>query len=312
MSHAQSKSLSARTRTLSNGTTITDQRHIAGSNGAGITPAVSIAPWQGARAGLGLNYDNVRYDKNHSPGEDAIGFGGTFTFNQILTPDVSFGLSAGVRQPFNYYTAGVEFANVPYVGKWVLGIDGAYTVGKNTLPNTWNIGLSANLALDSRCEAAPLYKDQVHYKDQVRYKDQPVPVKDHLVGYTADPAVYMPQVLAIPDEKKITTEVVEEGCSATLPTLTGVAIPAIFNFLIATTSTSDAAPSFSPSSGLTYSISPSGLLTGGNTLTIDPNTGVITAVNGGSDDSLTATVTATNSCGQSVSTTVLVDISNIS
>ena len=230
------------------------------------------------------------------------------TFNQIVTQDVSFGLLAGFRQPFNNYGADVKFANVPYFGRWVLGLDGDYVSGKNTLPNTWNVGLSANYAFDNRVEPAPVYKDAGNFKDR-GYKDQMQPVKDDLIPYTADPAVYMPQVLAVPDER-VDLETIQPTpapqCSATIPTLTGIAIPTITTFT-GTTSTGDAAPSFSPSSGLIYSITPSGNLGSNNTLSIDPTTGVITAANGGlNSNTVTATVTATNACGVAVSTPVTV------
>lgn len=309
VSHAPSKSLHTVHGTFINSSGVfasfADQRRVAGSNGAGITPALSIAPWQGARAGLGLNYDNVRYNTNYTSNHDAKGFGGTFTFNQVLTQDVDLDLGVAVRQPFNNYTAGLGFANVPYFGKWVLGIDGEYTSGKNTLPNTWNIGLSANYFLDQRSEVAPVYKDQAHYKDR-SFKDAQ-PIRDDLVKYTADPAVYMPQVLAIPDEG---FESPDPVCSP-VPTLTGVPIPPIDNEALGSTLTVNAGPSFSPSSGLTYTITPSAPLTFGNTLTINPTTGVISAFNGGGSDSITATVTATNACGIAVTSTPVIITYNI-
>lgn len=275
LSHAPSKSL--------NGT-----RRIAGSTAGGIVPALSVAPWQGARTGLGLNYDNVNYDKKYSPSQDAHGLGGTFTFNQVLTQDVDLHLGVGVRQPFNNYVAGLTFANVPYFGMWVVGLDGAYTAGKNTLPNTWNIGLSANYALDSR--VAPVMKGQGNMKDT--FKD--TAIHDDLVKYTAAPAVYMPQVLAIAEE---------DICTGT--TLTGVPIPSI-TVGGGDTATANAAPSFSPSSGLTYTITPNATLIGANALSINPTTGVITANGGGNEQIITATVTANNGCA-SASTTVTVE-----
>lgn len=298
LSHAPSKTLGNRFGFVSTGPGATssflDHRRIAGSNAAGIVPAVSIAPWNGSRAGLGLNYDNVRYDKKYAPNEDAKGLGGTFTFKQLVATDVELGLSAAVRQPFNNYAADVAFANVPFFGKWVLDVDGEYTAGKNTLPNTWNIGLSANYALDQRCQAAP-----VTYKDKVMYKD--APIGDDLVSYTADPAVYLPQVLAIPDED---VQIPAPSCT-NVPTLTGVPIPAL-SAPVGGSDTSAAAPSFA-GSGITFSISPpTPALPAGDTLTINPTTGVITADNQSGSTSaqdVTATVTATTSCG-SVSTTV--------
>lgn len=295
LSHAPSKSLSAVKGVGVIGgvkSNFTDQRHIAGSNGAGITPAVSIAPWVGSRAGLGLNYDNVRYNKKYSPNEDAKGLGGTFTFNQVVVQDVNLGLEAAVRQPFNNYAAELSFANVPYFGKWVLGVDGEYTAGKNTLPNTWNIGLSANYYMDQRCccESAPVYKDSV------RFKDQPVAVRDDLVAYTSDPAVYMPQVLAIPEEQVT-------GCPFGQPTFTGT--------ITGQTSAPDTIQTYnSPTqfggSNLTYSVAytqTSGIGTK-TTVTLNSKTGVVTAT--GVRSTTNITITATNPCGKTVSSNTFV------
>ena len=300
-SHAPDKSVGTKNGFITpvgGGTPVafSDNRHIAGSNGAGIMPAVSVAPWQGARAGLGLNYDNVRYTKHFPPSEDATGLGGTFTFNQVVTQDVSFGLAAAVRQPFNNYYAVVNFANVPYMGRWVLDVDGAYTAGKNTLPNTWNIGLSGHYSLDNRVAPAPVYKD-MGYKDKI-YKDMQ-PVKDDLLEYTADPAVYMPQVLAIPDE-----EVTHAACTD-VPVLTGVPIAPIPLVGTGSSATTNAAVAFT-GSGLTFSVSTTGL-SPGQTVTINPVTGVITAAysSGTASGTAIATVTATNACGRAVATTTI-------
>lgn len=301
LSHAPSKGLGTATGNLiSNfGAVVpyTERRRIAGSNGAGITPALSIAPWQGARAGLGLNYDNVRYDRKYAHNQDAKGLGGTFTFNQILSQNVDFDMSIGVRQPFNNYAAGLNFANVPYFGNWVLGVDGAYTAGKNTLPNTWNLSLSGSYALDQR--SAPIYKDSGSFKDR-GFKD-PV-MHDDLVKYTSDPAVYMPQVLAITDHQL-------NFCDLAPPTLTGIPI-APLTVSSGTTLTTPAAPAFSPSSGLVYAIaSITPALASGDSITINPTTGVISATSGGGvTTTYTVIVTATNACNASASTDVQITL----
>ncbi len=283
VSHAPSKSLST-----INGTTIiagvlnntSVQRRIAGSNAAGIIPAVSIAPWQGARAGLGLNYDNVRYDKNFSPNEDAKGLGGTATFNQQISQNVDVGLSAAVRQPFNNYAANVSYSN-PTFNNWTLGVGGDYTTGKNTLPNTWDVLFSASYAFDKRTESAPSpYKG---YKGEV-------PVHDDLMSYTADPAVYMPQVLAVTDQKETTT------CAFGQPTFTGT----IANQTGAPGATlTFNSPTAFGGTGLTYTVASSNTGGGGSTVAINSTTGVVTIT--GTRTTVTATITATNPCGASVS-----------
>jgi hypothetical protein len=305
VSHAPSRSIGTRNGfvTYQNSTggfdSFRNSRRIAGSNAAGIVPAVSVAPWNGARVGLGLNYDNVRYDNTLGPNRDAKGFGGTLTYNQVITPDIGFGLMAGVRKPFNTYSADVQFANVPYMGNWVVGLDGDYTVGKETLPNTWNLAVTANYAFDDRVAPAPMYKDSgKNFKDKM-YKDM-MPVKDDLIAYTADPAVYMPQVLAIPDEY------VQIPSCTDVPGLSGVPIPPMPVVSAGTSESTDASVAFS-GSGLTYSVSTTGLVLG-QTVTINPTTGVLTATypGGSTSNTATATVTATNACGRaSASTTII-------
>ncbi len=269
------------------------KRRIAGSNGAGIMPAVSIAPWQGGRVGLGINYDSVRYNNNYSSNEDAVGLGGTFTFNQALSHDMGLNLEAAVRKPFNNYAAGLSFANVPYFGKWVLGVDGEYTAGKNTLPNTWNASVGASYDLDQRSpQAAPVYKDHP-YKD---YKDM-VPVSDDLLAYTSDPAVYMPQVLAIPDQQVV------DGCPVNQPSFTGTIAGQTSG--PASTQTYNSPTQF-VGDGLTYSVSFVQTTGAGfpTTVTVNSSTGVVTARGTRSTNNIT--ITATNPCGKTVSSNTFV------
>ncbi len=205
VSHAPSKSLNPVTGILSSGgvmTTFIDNRRIAGSNAAGISPGFALMPWQGGRVGAALNYDNVRYDTRNSTNEDAKGFGGTVLLNQAIMDDVNVGLSAAVRQPFNNYAAYLNwtYRPSPYYGTWLLSLFGDYTVGKNTLPDTYNAGISAIYALDQRCETAPIalnLKGERSLKGEVSLQ----PISDDLIAWTSDPAVYMPQVLAIIDQQ---------------------------------------------------------------------------------------------------------------
>ncbi len=207
-SHAPSKTLSTVTGFfMRNGVSIpfTDNRRIAGSNGAGASPGIAIMPWQGARLSLAANYDSVRYDTKSGPNENAIGWGGTVGLNQALTDNLGLGLSAAFRQPFNNYAANLSWNNVPFYGNWSLGLFGEYNDGKNTLPDTYNVGLSANFFLDQRC-GVPVSLKGENLKGEVTMQ----PIADSLLAWTSDPAVYMPQVLAIVDPNTHT-------CSGDIP-----------------------------------------------------------------------------------------------
>lgn len=239
-SHAPSTNLGTSTGSYLNSAGIpqfyTDNKRIAGSNAAGVSPAVTIWPLEGTGLTFALNYDNVRYDTVNSPSQNAIGLGGTIGLHQAITQDIALGLSGAVRQPFNNYQADISWGNVPYHGTWVFSLFGAYTVGKNTLPTTYNVGLGANYLMDAhetapapraRTVPLPMYKDApVGYKGEEAWPlamptewEDNSPGNKALTAWTSVPAVYMPQVLAVTDENvSICTPLTFTG---TIPDLTG-------------------------------------------------------------------------------------------
>ena len=199
LAYAPNKSLHSLSGTFINNAGVSqafmDNRQIAGSSAFGLSPGITIEPWIGTKVGANANYDNVRYDKKHSPNQDAKGFGVTVHLDQALSEDVNLGLLASVRQPYNNYQASLAWANAPYMGDWIIGIDGAYTSGKNTLPSSYNVGLTASYAFDQRCDKGK----PARYKGMKAAVD--VRVHDNLLAWTATPAGHMPEVLAVPDEK---------------------------------------------------------------------------------------------------------------
>lgn len=253
LSHAPSKTLGTDNSAYINnvGTLVPFSlaRRIAGSSAAGVSPGVTFSPWYGTSTNVRLNYDDVRYDNKYRSSVTAKGLGGTIRIDQMLVEDVILGVSAAVRQPFNNYQADLSWGNVPYYGLWVFKIFGAYTIGKNSLPTTYNVGVGADylIGADNRLPSAvdpstyrtrssssaaaviPVAANttadpattssmrdfkgeaQHRYKDRV-YKDVIVPpveweetdnVNTGLLKWAADPAIYMPQVLAISEERLI-------------------------------------------------------------------------------------------------------------
>lgn len=301
-SHAPSKSLNTKHGFFTNAAGIVqsfaDHRRIAGSNAGGITPGITFHPWGGTVFGLDLNWDDVQYDKNHSPQEDAKGFGGTARLSQVITDDILLDLSAAIRQPFNNYAASINWVNVSFFGKWSLGLIGDYTAGKHTLPSTWDVGINANYFVDHACDSACMRRAAAQFAN--------LNCADNFLAWTSDPAVYLPQVLAIPDEDVV---IPDPQCSATPPTVIGTIADAVVG---ATPVTRDGAAAFSPSSGLTYSVSVSPALTPPSSVTINSSTGLITITNGeGVTRVVTITVTATNVCGATASTTFTATLTGI-
>lgn len=170
-----------------------EERHIAGSNAVGLSPGVAINPWCGGKIRADINYDRVRYHRNNAPNEDAVGFGGTLSLNQLIMKDVELDLTASLRQPFNYYQASLAFINLPYLGMWSVSVDASYTAGKHTLTNTYNIGVSVNYFQDLICTDLP----HIDYICENNRNSS-----SQLLSFTAKPAIHMPEVLAITDNRR--------------------------------------------------------------------------------------------------------------
>lgn len=157
-------------------------RRVSGFNAGGIAPGVSLQLWPGNRVGLFLNYDDIRYSKNFWSNQSTQGLGGTVRFNQMLTHNFEFSGSAAFRQPFNAYTANVVHTNIPFFGNWEIGLFGDYTVGKNHIPDSYDLGIRAD-----------------YYLDVCIFTSCPYPpvAKNALMAWTSDPSVYIPQVLNV-------------------------------------------------------------------------------------------------------------------
>lgn len=171
-----------------------DNRRIAGSAASGGEAGFSLHPWLSAKTGIYLNYDRVDYDQSYSAiNQDAIGLGGTAFYNQDLTDHVTLGLMGAVRQPFNNYRINLNWNDPLYKGHWTFGAFGEYNEGKNTLPNTWNAGISVNYSEDNSLTIT---------KKEFANKKTSENLNHTLTKWVNDPAVRMPQVLAIGDEVK--------------------------------------------------------------------------------------------------------------
>jgi len=292
-SHAPSQQLTNVAGTITTGgvtSTFLDVRRIAGSNAGGGSPGVSFSPWQSGRIELDANYDVVSYHTHNTRSHDSHGWGGTAGIKQAFMDNFAVGVSAGIRQPFNDYEANLDMNNVQFYGHWTMGVYGNYLVGKNTLPNTWNAGLSADYFMDP-VPCAPLKGENL--------KGEVTRAPDNFLDWTADPAVHMPQVLAIADEKVV---VPDPYCA--LPVVTAP-LPNT-GAINGGTVVIDAAAAFTPAAGLTYTFTHTAL-PGGATVTGNvPAAGDVT-IHAGAPGSFTVSVTATNSCGSATTSFLFTD-----
>lgn len=188
LSHAGSKNLSSQTGTYLYNNAVSnyiDLRRIAGSNAGGISPGVTVQPWEGGTLNLNANYDNVRYDTIYTQNQDAKGLGGTVSLSQALIHNFDIHALASVRAPFNQYEGDMGWTTDTRLGEWRIGLGSNYVIGKNTLPSTYTLTLSA---------------------DYLPNQPQPHSTRAKMAAWRfldwlAKPAVYLPQVLAIADER---------------------------------------------------------------------------------------------------------------
>jgi hypothetical protein len=250
----------------------TNFRRIAGSNAYGISPSITLNPWQGLQATLAANYDNVHYDNQCITQQQSDGFGGTLTLNQQLGRYLQVNLSAGARAPFNTYQASIRYL-IPSANL-SLGIMGNYTDGKDSLPDTSLAGVeltyivdkakSTNAALDNR--------------------------NTSVTAWVQKPAVYMPQVLAITEDCLILE--ITPPCPP--PVFSGI-IPNLVVDYFDPDVVIDAGGYFT---GTNLVFSATGLP---SELSIDPTTGIISGTFPDGFVEVEVQVTATDRCGSAQS-----------
>ena len=255
----------------------TVSRHIAGSHAYSISGGATLLPWCDAWLTADLVYDHVEYDRKfHHHKETVAGIGATFRLTQRFLNDFDLILTADFRRPFNYSEALVNWTTCTNCGVLDLGVFAGYTEGKSHLPNSSTYGIQLGYSFGPE-SCQPLCCDPCD------------PCCDQeLICWLATPAVRMPQVLAISDQRVTVTN------SPVCDPPTSVPLPNQFLPSFSTL-TFDTSPYFN-GNGNTITYSLSGLPVG---FTIDPVTGIITGANPNPFENLTfqGTVTATTSCG---------------
>jgi hypothetical protein len=275
-SHAPSLALSASSGNYTEAGSLyyyTDLKRLAGSNAAGISPGFAVRPWAGAALALSANYDHVHYATQYRPAFTLFGLGGTVDFTQAFADHWQLAASAASRVAFNHYQAGMNWYQAFNAGLLTVGLLGGYDQGKHTLPNTAVVSLNIGYAFAQDNPPANHLADA----DTV------------LTTWLAEPAVHMPQVLAIADEAVTVVSPIHSSPACAVPLFIG---------------TIDS-PQFI-ASGAPFSLATASLFTGTAPLyfsavnlppgtNIDAATGLISGIPGGSAAGII--VTATNSCG---------------
>lgn len=170
-----------------------DCRRIAGANAWGGNSGVGLQLFSKTLLGLQGNFDHVSYNNKFSKNLTKSGFGGTTFLEQGLFYNINLNLLAAFRKPFNYYSGSLNWSPSQVKGLSV-GIFGKHIAGKHRLASSYDLGVSLSYAFGPKQKTVDNGGKKVSVADC-----------NSLVGaWIVQPAVYMPQVLAIADEKLVT------------------------------------------------------------------------------------------------------------
>lgn len=194
-SQAANKELSDKTVILDNGTSLLDQRRIAGGNDMHTTAETALSLWSHSLLTLGVDYDQVHYDTQYEIHDDsnAQGVGGHAELQQLLTSSTQLDLQSSVSPLFSNYGGSLNWIWTSQKRTaWAAGFNSTYTADYTTQRHFWVNGVNVNVVWDAPHEGTEV----------ARYSDPDVAAQD-LSTWSAKPAVRMPDVLAISDERII-------------------------------------------------------------------------------------------------------------
>jgi hypothetical protein len=269
------------------------KRRIAGSDAGGGSIDLTFIPWGSGTISLAGNYDHVVYHRKHQDPLHISGFGGGVDWTQKLSCNFDFDFRGEFRRPFNYFEGAINWHSARWAGL-TLGLFGSHTEGKYRLPNNNTAGVQLGYLIGYR---------KHHEEPSCRHPG--TSLDSALESWVSIPAVYMPEVLAVSDQKKILIS----GCeapppapspptplppclaptSSTIPDQIPIAVP---NTILAGFFFDDP----TGTNPLTFTMMTDVTTTG---ITIDMNTGIITLADVPTppDTDILITVTGTNACG---------------
>ncbi len=191
-SKAQSKDLSSKIYFGQDSQLYEDFRHIAGGTDVHGGLQLNLLPTRTTSIGLQLSYDDLNYDTKYSDNNNDKGLGYAINLQQLLTNHLKLQLLASSIQAYQDYQAEIDWLlHSLYDARFELGLNGERIIGNHGLQSDTRVGVNINLRF-----AANKTKSNSGYDLNLanNFND--------LASWTAEPAVYMAQVLAIKDEYK--------------------------------------------------------------------------------------------------------------
>lgn len=192
-SRATSKELTSLPMDIGNIHYMNDRR-IAGGRDRGVSGGMDFLPTKSSLLGFKVNYDELTFDKKYEANtENASGVNFSVNFEQLLSKFLKLKASFEGHQPYNLYQAGISWLMPVKAGDSAeVVLTGEHTQGKGSLPRDSGLALGVNYRFGSDPSAQPA---------SYSFDSQRGIFGDDLASWTAVPAVYMPMVLALKDER---------------------------------------------------------------------------------------------------------------
>jgi hypothetical protein len=179
-------------------------RKIAGAWSWDVEAGFLLCPWKCASLIPSIVYQQVTYSRHYESKKRVSGVGFNLAFNQRLFRNIDFDLKYQFRQAYNDLRVSLNWQKVYRCGALGLGIFVDHVYGKRELCSSTTTGFEISFAFGvCGCEMSKVTllpdcgEDCNCNPCNCGYED--------LLAWVTDPAVYMPEVLAIVDQQECFT-----------------------------------------------------------------------------------------------------------
>lgn len=190
--HSFSKNLSDAVTVDDLGVPSIASRRIAGANSDNGSVSAAMRLWPMSRLKAGVDYDKVNYDTKYVD-DDTVntkGFGGHANLEQVVSDRTKVVVGGEVRKPFNDFDGEIDYL-IPSAPnrRMEVGLTSNYTHSKTTTNDYFTNGVTFRMSM-----GVPTANP-----NNGSYKDFAAPQIMDIGTWVGEPAVRMPEVLAIAD-----------------------------------------------------------------------------------------------------------------
>lgn len=175
-------------------------RSIAGSKAYAFSAGFTSLAWNGACVSASALYDHVEYRFKFEDHKIVNGFGGTVFYKQELCPCIDFVVKGEFRKPYDYYEGRLQWDLFLDHFDMTFGLYGGHTIGKHGLPNStvagFEMGFDFGITNFSGSASSGLCSDNSN-----PYFGGFAGQNPQILHWTAAPAVYIPEVMALPEQR---------------------------------------------------------------------------------------------------------------